>query len=458
MLAGRRNELNRLDSIYSSGKFECVVIHGRRRSGKTALLREFLVNKKGVYFSALETSSNENLKILIDCIDNTPHEPTIEASEINTYEDVFVCMHDMALEERILFIIDDYQFLVSAHRGISELICGQIDKHLNESRLMLVICGSSEPVMESEALGYDSPFHGRRTANIKLQPFNFFETKQIYTSFSQFDIAVIYGLTGGVPKYLEQMDPELSIEDNIRSSFFDISSFMFEEPANILRREIRDPTYYNAVLRAIATGQTKNSEIASAVGLETSACTAYLKNLMALGLVDKHTPVTEKAGKKTVYEIADNMFRFWYRFVHSNVSQIQCGMADKIWRGVAQEIPSFMGRVFEDICRQWLQQRNLAGRLPVKLVEIGRWWGIDPVWKTDAVVPIVAYADDDHAIFGDCEWSEEPMQISALNSLVERSRLFRYTNRYLYLFSRSGFSAECTEAARRIGANLVLFE
>ena len=458
MFLGRQNELKRLEMIYNSEKFECVVIHGRRRSGKTALLRELMANKKAIYFSAQETNSMENLENLTRCVKSFPREPAADERKFRSYEDAFLNIYDLARAERVLMIIDDYQYLVASHRGISELICGQIDKNLRNSRLMLVICGSSEPVMESETLGYDSPFHGLRTAQMNLRPFDFFETKRLYTGFSPFDIAIIYGLTGGVPKYLEQMDPDLSIEDNVRRNFFDPTSFLFEEPANILRREVRDPTYYNAILRAVAVGHTKNSEIASAVGLETSACTAYLKNLIALGFMGKHTPMTERAGKKTIYEIEDNMFRFWYRFVHGNMSLIQSGMADRIWRGVAGEISSFMSKVFESICHQWLLQRNQAGRLPVKFVEIGRWWGVDPVWKTSAELPIIAYSDDENAIFADCEWSEEPMQVSVLNSLFERSRLFRYTNRYLYLFSRAGFSDECAATARRIGANLVLFE
>ena len=458
MFAGRRNELKKLDMMFNSGKFECVIIHGRRRSGKTALLREFMAGKKTIFFSAQETSSHENLRNMIHCIEMFPYANMDTQQNPATFEDVFECLNGLARSERVLFIIDEYQFLVASKHDISGFICEQIDKRLINSKLMLIICGSSEPVMENETLGYGSPFHGRRTAQIMLSPFTFFETKQLYTDFSPYDIAVVYGLTGGVPKYLEYMDSDLSIEDNIRRNFFDTSSFLFEEPANILQREIRDPAYYNAIMRAIATGLKKNSEISSAVGLETSACTAYLKNLMSLGFVGKYTPVAEKAGKKTVYEIEDNLFRFWYRFVYGNMSLIQSGMADRIWRSVALEMPSYMSKVFEDICRQWLRQQNTAGRLPVKFVEIGRWWGVDPVWKTDAAVPIVAYADDDHAIFADCDWSEDPTQIGALTSLFERSRLFRNSNRYLYLFSRSGFSDECTETARRIGATLVLFE
>ena len=457
MFSGRHSELKKLDGLYESGKFECVVMHGRWRVGKTELLKEFMKKcKESIYFDAQETSEIENIENLVRCIEASPR--YTKTRQIKGYEDAFEQLGELARTERLLFIIDDYQYLVSAHRGITALLCTQIERWLKSGKIMIVICGSSEPVMNSETLGYNSPFHGMRTAQIEVLPFSFFELKRYYSAFSPFDIAVIYGITGGVPKYIDMMDPELSIEENIQSVYFDTSSELFEEPANILRREVRDPAYYNAVLSAIATGKVKNSEIASAVGLETSACTAYLKNLMSLGFVGKYTPITEKAGKKTVYDIKDNMFRFWYRFVPPNISLIRSGMANRIWRSVALEIPSFMSKVFEDICRLWLEQQNMANRLPVSFIEVGRWWGIDPVLKTEASVPILAYADDEHAYFGDCVWSDEPAQVGSLVSLSERSRLFRYSNRYLYLFSRSGFSGECVDTAKRLGANLVMFE
>jgi len=458
MFVGRQNELKKLNGLYENGNFECVVVHGRLRLGKTSLLREFIKDKKNIYFAAQETNSRENLHYLASSVERYSYEVGIQPQDISSYDGLFDSVFNLTRMERVVLIIDDYEFLVAAYRGISELICNFIDKRAADSRLMLIICGSSESVMQRETLGYDSPFHGRRTAQVHLQPFNFFETKRYYNGFSPFDIAVIYGVTGGVPRYLEIMDPNLPIETNIRWSFFDTSSFLLEEPSNILRREVRDPAYYNAVLRAIAAGCIKNSDIATAVGLETSACTAYLKNLNSLGLVGKHTPVTEKAGKKTVYEIEDNMFRFWYRFVPDNISLIQSGKSNMIWRSVAQEIPDFMHQVFEDICRQWVELRNNADRLPVKFAEIGRWWGVDPIRKTDVAIPIVAYLDDTHALFADCVWSDEPVSVDVLKTLEDRSWLFRYSNRYIFLFSRSGFTEECVTMAHRIGANLVMFE
>jgi len=459
MFAGRLNELNKLNSLYNSSKFECVILHGRLRTGKTSLIREFMKNKNCIYFAAQETSDMENLEALVRTVETYPVELPGEPSLKNYYEEVFDRMNKLARTERVVLIIDDYQFLVASNKNISELICRHIEQRLSTGQLMLIICGSSEAVMESETLGYYSHFHGKRTAQISLQPLTFFETKRHYSSFSPFDIAVIYGITGGIPKYLNMMDPEQTVEDNIKNTFFNPSSELFEEPANFLRREVRDPSYYNAVLKAIASGLNKNSEIASKVGLETSACTAYLRNLTSFGLVGKHTPVTEKAGKKTVYEIEDSMFRFWYRFVPDNFSFIHSGMVDKIWRNIALGISPFMSKVFEDICRQWVDQRNIAGNMPVRFVEVGRWWGYDLVTKSDTIIPIVAYSEDDeHAIFGDAIWSDELTGVEAIRSLEERSRLFRYPNRHLYLFSRSGFTDECGQLAGQLNANLVVFE
>ena len=456
--AGRDAEIKKLDGLYASKKFECVVLHGRRRVGKTALLCEFMKDKKVIFFSAQETCSPENLHNFSRCVDSYGHNPMPGARDSDSYEVLFERVCWFAQSKRVLLIIDDYQYLAQCHRNISDIICRQIEKNLKYSQLMLVICGSSVPVIGKESVGFDSPFHVCRTAQINLPPFTFFETRQYYSNYSLYDIAILYGVTGGIPKYMEFMTPDLPIEENIRRSFFDTSSFLFEEPANIIRREVRDPTYYNAVLRAIATGSSKNSEISEAVGLDTAACTAYLRNLITLDIVSKHTPITEKAGKKTIYEISDSMFRFWFRFVPDNLSLIRSGGASRIWRGIAQDMPVFMKKAFEDICRQWLEQRNSSGRLPIYAVEFGRWWGVNPVNKEPVFLPIVAYSNDDSAVFGDCVWSDDPAGADALESLILRSRPFNYRKIHFYLFSCSGFSRECTEIAEKAGANLVMFE
>ena len=455
MFLGRDAELKRLNTLYESKKFECVVLHGRQRIGKTTLIREFIKNKNAIYFSSQETCIIENRQNLINLVKAFDKDSAIDIKNNFDFDEIFEHIYKLARSQRVILIIDDYQLFAQGKRGITDLICNHINKHLRYSRLMLIISGSSEPVMEKEVLSLDSPFYGWRTAQIKLLPFTFEEFRRYYSSYPLFDATIIYGMTGGVPKYINMMSSDLPIEDNIRRAFLNSDSFLLEEPINILRRVVRDPTYYNAVLKAIGSGNDKNSEIASAVGLDTAACTAYLKNLIAMDIVEKHTPLLEKIGKKTIYEIEDSFFRFWYCFIPDNISQIRIGAVSKIWRDIARTIPMYMYKTFLAICRQWLSEQNSLGQLCFNAVEFGRWWGTIPVGngspnsKEIVSIPIVAYSDDDNVLFADGKWSEEPIDTEALESLIYRSRMFNYKNKFYYLFSCSGFTSDCIDLAEK---------
>lgn len=459
MFIGRQSELKKLKERYDSGQFECAVIYGRRRVGKTTLINEFVKDKDTIFFTGLETSSIENLENLSRSIMSLRYGFDATTPVFSSFQAALDSVYEMAKEKRIIMVIDEYPYLAASYRGISSLLQIQIDEKYKNSKLMLILCGSSMSFMENQVLGYKSPLYGRRTAQFKIQPFDYFEAKDYYHGFGPYELASVYGITGGVPQYLALMNDKLSLEDNIKRNFFDSSAYLFEEPANLLKQEVREPAHYNAIIRAIATGSSKNSEISSKVGLESSACTAYLKNLISLGIVRKETPITEGSPKKTIYVIDDNMFRFWYRFVPDNAALIQNGMSDRVWKKVEPQISAFMGKVFEDICKQWLWRENAAGRLPLDFVNLGRWWGNDPIRRRETEIDILAYADDDHALFGECKWTNEKVDARVLDTLVERSELFRYRHKHLYLFAKTGFSSECIEKARTMnGVELVAFQ
>jgi AAA+ ATPase superfamily predicted ATPase len=459
MFIGRQSELKKLNERYDSGQFECAVIYGRRRVGKTTLINEFVKDKATIFFTGLETSSRENLENLSRSIMSLRYGFDTTSPVFPSFQAALDSVYEMAKEKRIIMVIDEYPYLAASYRGISSLLQIQIDEKYKNSKLMLILCGSSMSFMENQVLGYKSPLYGRRTAQFKIQPFDYFEAKDYYRGFGPYELASIYGITGGVPQYLALMNDKLSLEDNIKKNFFDSSAYLFEEPANLLKQEVREPAHYNAIIRAIATGSSKNSEISSKVGLESSACTAYLKNLISLGIVRKETPLTEGSSKKTIYVIDDNMFRFWYRFVPDNAALIQNGMTDRVWQKVEPQISAFMGKVFEDICKQWLWRENASGRLPIDFVDLGRWWGNDPIRRRETEIDILAYADEDHAIFGECKWTNEKVDTRVLDTLVERSELFRYRHKHLYLFAKTGFSSECIEKARTMnGVELVAFQ
>lgn len=286
---------------------------------------------------------------------------------------------------------------------------------------------------------------------MKILPFDFAETCRYFQNFSKEDRALIYGIVGGTPQYLLQMDDRLSVEANIKNTFLNPVSFFFEEPENLLKQEVREPALYNAIITAIAAGASRMAEISSKVGEDTSVCATYLKNLIALGLVRRETPYGEKASRKSIYFIDDNMFRFWYRFVPENYSVIARGAADLAYRRIEPCLPDYMGNVFEEICRQYLWKLLLEGKSPVVFRELGRWWGNDPTAHSQIEIDIMGEQDKDTVLFGECKWRNEKADVGILEKLAERSRLFHYQSVYLYLFSKSGFTKGCIQKADEMG-------
>ena len=294
---------------------------------------------------------------------------------------------------------------------------------------------------------------------MKILPFDFEDTCRYFKNFSDEDKALIYGIVGGTPQYLLQMDDKLSISDNIKNTFLNPASSLYEEPENLLKQEVREPALYNAIITAIANGASRMVEISTKVGEDTSVCATYLKNLIALGLVQKETPYGEKASRKSVYTIDDNMFRFWYRFVPANNSIIARGAADLVYKRIEPCLSDYMGKVFEEICKQYLWKLLLSGKSPVEFTKLGRWWGTDPKEKKQTEIDIMGEQDKDTALFGECKWTNEKVDAGVLETLIKRSQLFHYKNTRLYLFSKSGFTKGCIDITNRLGnVTLVTYE
>ncbi|MCL2099962.1 MAG: ATP-binding protein [Oscillospiraceae bacterium] len=353
-----------------------------------------------------------------------------------------------------MLVIDEYPYLANSVRGISSIIQAGIDLRLKNSKLFLILCGSSMSFMENQVLGYQSPLYGRRTAQFKIRPFDFFESMRFHSNYSIYDNAVIYGITGGIPQYLSRIDSKKTLKDNIIDNFFEPSAYLYEEPSNLLKQELRFPQTYNEIITAVAEGSSRLNEISTKTGLETAVCSKYLTSLITLGIVKKERPVFEEKSKRTIYRLQDNMFRFWYRFVPQNAAQINSGAGERAYDSIEKYIPHYMGEVFEEICRQYMWRENLAGRLPFFFRDAGRWWGTNPLKKSEQEIDIIAFSDS-QAVFCECKWSNEPVSSSVLEKLIEKSMMFNFPEKYYFLFSKSGYTEECIKSP---GTNIRLID
>jgi hypothetical protein len=450
MFIGRERELNSLEKLYASDKFEFAVIYGKRRVGKTALLNHFIRNKKAIYFMGVESNDKQNLENFSKNI--LEYGVGIQAdTAFLSFQAALEYVFQLAEKERLILAIDEYPYVARSSRSLASTLQLLIDKYKENSKLMLILCGSSMSYMEDHVLAYKAPLYGRRTAQMKMQPFDFADACRYFKNFSDEDKALIYGIVGGTPQYLLQMDDKLSIEENIKNTFLNPTSSLFEEPENLLKQEVREPALYNAIITAIATGSARMAEISTKVGAETSVCAAYLKNLLALGLVQKETPYGEKASRKSIYAIDDNMFRFWYRFVPENYSIISRGASDIAYKRMEPHLSDYMGKVFEEICKQYLWKLLLKGQSPVEFGELGRWWGTDPFTHSQTEIDIMGEQDKNTALFGECKWTNERVDTGVLETLAKRGQLFHYGKIYLVLFAKRGFTKGCVDMANRMG-------
>jgi len=483
MFIGREKELKRLNTMYKSDKLEVAIVYGRRRVGKTTLINEFCKDKRTVFFAAMENSAEMNLEALSGAIMAAEMEAvyarktasTVTQSEtkaeshppvgektsaanviFRNFSDALVKIRELALRERLVFVIDEYPYLAKAEPTISSLLQNYLDHQFKETRLFLILCGSSMSFMENQVLGYQSPLYGRRTGQFKIRPFDYRDTGLWFPAYSNEEKTIMYGVTGGVPLYLEQFSPEQSIRENLLNGIFNNNAMLFEEPSNLLKQELREPATYNAIITAIASGKSKLTEIASTVGMESGLCSKYIGNLCALGIVKRETPVTERNTKRPVYELEDFFFRFWYTFVPRNMAAIVSDRFDKLYTSaVESRLSDYMGLVFEKICRDYLLYYD--EKLPFQPQDIGQWWGGNPVTHKQAQIDVVAISGEERsAIIGSCKFRNEDIPVSEWERMKEYARAMGGFDHYYYcLFSKSGFAETLKQEQDGVNLRLV---
>ena len=405
----REEELRKLNKRYEDGKFECVIIYGRRRVGKTALINEFCKDKPTIFFSALNTTGKENLEALSKAIMSFERPNAESSPEFTTYDAALDELTALSKEHQIVFVIDEYPYLAKAKPAISAMLQHIIDHKWTESKMYLILCGSSMSFMESQVLGKESPLYGRRTAQFKIMPLDYKETAVFHPNLPEEDNALIYGITGGIPHYINKLDVRNSVDEALLENLFDRSSYLYEEPANLLKQELREPAIYNAIIKAIAEGASRLNDITTKVGEENSVVAKF--------------------------------FRFWYRFVPVNASAIDSGRIAKTYpHAVKQYFPDYMGLIFEKMCQDYLLY--YADDLPIELSEIGQWWGTDPKKKKQIQIDIVGTpVEGNDYIIGSCKYRNEKIGLDELELIREYAAVFgKGAICHYYIFSKGEFT------------------
>lgn len=446
---GREKELAELNELYVQDKFQLFVLYGRRRVGKTTLLNEFCKDKDTIFYSAEQSNNKLNLEKFSQLVFSFYGEEHLEP--FASWSNALSYIEERQNGKRLILVIDEFPYLVKKNRALLSELQHLIDHKLKNGKLFMVLCGSYMGFMEKEVLGSKSPLFGRRTGQLHMKPFGYQTSMRFLDGFSDEDKLKLYGAFGGTPLYLQQIQPDITFEENIKRAFLRVTAYLYEEPLLLLRQEVQEPGVYSAIIEAIADGYTKSNEISTKIGEDSAKCLKYIKTLCELGILYKETPFGEKeSSRKTIYGICDLMFRFWYRYVFSNRTLVETGAQQAVWeKRIAPNYSSYMGLVFERICADYLTTRNANGDLPFLFTSIGRWWGTDP--KTHKQVEIDLIANDGKAyLICECKWRNEKSDIRILSELKEKADTFseKRERTWFVLFTKTGFTdAVLKEAA-----------
>jgi len=363
----RREELELLERLSSSGKAQLIIVYGRRRVGKTRLLLELLRRRRGGLYFYVPRGGPETI---LEELSRSVEGEFFKGFYFTSFR-AFLEYLAEKMEKGSMVVIDEFQRLAEVEGALS-LLQRFWDERYSQTSSTLVLAGSAVGTMVRVALRGDAPLYGRKTAVLKLEPLPFAGVLEWFEGLDPVDVVKLYGVFGGTPAYLELVDERKSPEENAVELVLSKRGPLHEEPVYLLMEELRAPARYMDVLGAIAQGRTTLSEIATYAGLRRENATTYLAYLELLGLIERERPLLGRGRSR--YSIRDPFFAFWFKFAWPNMRSLEVGLEREVWSSIASEFNAYLGWVFERVAREFVVRAAKLEELPVRPEAVGSWW------------------------------------------------------------------------------------
>jgi len=443
----RERELGALEKFWQEREAQLIVIYGRRRIGKTELIKQFIKRKSHIYFLAQRINEHENLKLLGESVGEFFGDDILIRSGFENWQEFFEYLRKHT-EKKMVLVIDEFPYLAEANKGISSIFQAGWDEYLKDSSIFLILCGSSISMMEEKVLSYKAPLYGRRTGQIFLTPFLLSTAREFYPRLSFERCLELYSIAGGNPSYLKRFNPRFSLDRNIKENILKPEVFLYNEVEFILREELREPRNYFAILKAIALSKNKVSEIVNETGLAKGILHKYLFILEDLHVIKKEVPVTEKnplKSRKGIYKLEDQFFKFWFRYILPNRGNIEEGRDDFVLRKIKGDFNLLVAENYEEVVKEII--KNYENKF-FPITKIGRWWE-----RNEEIDFIALNEEENKILFGEAKWSNKPVGTDIYENLERKVQKVEWNkekrSQYFCLFSKSGFTEGMKQLARK---------
>ena len=449
----RIQEMKTLEEQYNMPSSSMVILYGRRRVGKTSLICEFLrKHSDNIYFLATEESEALNLKSFKEQVAEYTGNELLKSANVD-WLTVFKLLTEHKTQTKKVIVIDEFQYIGEDNNAFPSIMQKVWDTLLKDANIMLILCGSLITLMKRQTLDYVSPLYGRRTAQIKLKqiPFNYYGEFMEGKSINE--LLPFYAVTGGVPKYIESFLGVEDLYDGIQNRILNPQSYLYEEPYFLLQKEVSEIGSYFSLIKAIAMGNRKLSEIAANIEVKQTSLTKYLKTLIDLDLIEREVPVTESNPEKSksgLYKIKDNFIAFWFKFVYLYRAYLEKGETQFVLSQIKKVfIQNYASYVYEDVCRERMWELSANDFWNFHFDRVGRYWGS----KADETDIVAIDSIGKNLVLGECKYSMSEKGLSVLHGLQERAKSLQVLtgaeNVEYIIFNTAGFSQGLKDEAEK---------
>jgi AAA+ ATPase superfamily predicted ATPase len=450
----RTDELQALQERWASKRGELVIIFGRRRVGKSRLITHWGAQRRHLYYEATAGSERDHLQDISGEIARVSGRGIYAEQPLTSWRAVFAAFEELLEDGQILIALDEFQFLARRNPEIGSLVNGLIERHRDDPNLRLILAGSDVSFFEQEVVGYAAISYGRHTGSLRLAPFEWSHIAEFIPRWSVADRIRAWAVYGGMPYYLDGLDPTDDLGANILRTILLPDSLLRHEPEFLLAQEsrIRERDTYMSALRAIAAGHTRLGEIAQRIERRPNDARSFLQTLEDMRLVRRHRPIAARSATKVLYAITDPFLRFWFRFVAPYESRLQSRESAQrhLYDTVLPALDEYVSRdAFEEICQRWTVQH-----VP-DAADVGRWWGSKRVRTAEGLrsrryeADVAAVNADGRVIaLGSCKWSAGKHDTVELDKLQTVAQMLGIDPPPLYFFDRTGFSKRLQQIAR----------
>ena len=436
----REKELEFLEKKYKENSAQLIILYGRRRIGKTFLIKKFIENKKAIYFLSTKEKEEVQAKEMSKLIGKFFNDAALIINPFSTYSQIFEYLSNKS-KERIVFVIDEFGYMLSSSPHIASVLQKFWDEHLSKTKIFIILSGSTISLMES-LVSQRNPLYGRRTGQWKLDAFKFSDLRKLLKEKDIEDVMKCWFVTNGIFFYSKEFKNFKNFNDFLLNTFFNKGHIFYEEGRVLISDELGEVPTYFSILSAVAKGKLRQVEIANEIGIKPTSLTRYLENLLRLNFVRKEIPITEKEkSKKTFYKFNDNFLHFWFKFVYPNKSLVEEGKIEEIKKILTNELNTFFGEKFEELIR-----KNIRAFVSFEVEKVGRVWGYYRDKKTNErktyEIDIVALNEKTKEIlFAECKWEDEVNAEKILFELKRKAELVNWNRgkrkEYYAIFAKS---------------------